>query len=102
MIEIQSETLIRIADVPAWSQEILDNRVHKSTVHRWHLRGCRGVRLETLMVGGIRHTSHQALERFFDRITAASSREPALARQSLGASSKSHQQADLELQREGF
>lgn len=48
-------------------------RVNVSTLYRWSLSGVRGVRLETIQVGGTRCTSFEALQRFFDRLTAASS-----------------------------
>lgn len=40
-------------------------RVHISTLYRWTTRGVRGVRLETLPLGGTLATSREALERFF-------------------------------------
>lgn len=39
-------------------------RVHPSTLWRWARRGCRGVRLETLRLGGRFVTSVEALDRF--------------------------------------
>jgi hypothetical protein len=45
--------------------------VAPSTLWRWHVRGVRGVRLETLLVGGLRFTSNEAIKRFFERSTAA-------------------------------
>jgi hypothetical protein len=42
-----------------------------STVFRWTLRGIRGVKLESQLVGGIRMTSREALARFFAAATAA-------------------------------
>jgi hypothetical protein len=35
------------------------------TVYRWSTIGCRGVKLETIQVGGTRCTSREALQRFF-------------------------------------
>jgi hypothetical protein len=35
------------------------------TVWRWALKGLRGVRLETVKIGGVRVTSEAALRRFF-------------------------------------
>jgi hypothetical protein len=35
------------------------------------MKGVRGVRLETVMMGGRRYTSAEAVERFFARLTAA-------------------------------
>jgi hypothetical protein len=45
-------------------------RPHVSTVWRWINRGVRGVKLETVMVGGRRFTSREAIARFNERITA--------------------------------
>jgi len=45
--------------------------VHVSTIHRWRMKGVRGVRLETFLRGGIRHTTDEAIERFFEAVTAA-------------------------------
>lgn len=74
-IDIQSETLIPFREVPAWTKEHLGNRVHPTTIHRWRLRGARGVKLETLLAGGTRYTSAEALNRFFARTTAAADGE---------------------------
>lgn len=51
-------------------------RPHVSTVWRWINRGVRGVKLETVMVGGRRFTSREAIARFNERITAAATGEP--------------------------
>ena len=75
MINVTQETLIAFRDVPAWTKAHLRNRVHPSTIHRWRLRGARGVKLETLLVGGTRYTSLEALNRFFAATTAAADGE---------------------------
>lgn len=49
-------------------------RPSPSTLWRWRSRGIGGVRLETVMVGGRRYVSREALERFVGELTAA--REP--------------------------
>ena len=54
--------------------------VHKNTLARWHQRGVRGVKLDTLMVGGQRYTSGEAIQRFADRTTAAADGKPTPAR----------------------
>ncbi len=41
---------------------------HVSTIYRWRLRGIRGVKLETFLIGGRRYTSVEAIERFTERI----------------------------------
>lgn len=42
-----------------------------ATIFRWANRGCRGVRLETFMVGGRRFTTVEAFGRFVAQTTAA-------------------------------
>jgi hypothetical protein len=41
-----------------------------ATLYRWAQIGCRGVRLETICIGATRCTSMDALQRFFDALTA--------------------------------
>src|SRR5262245_61651179 len=40
-----------------------------STLYRWATVGVRGIRLETIQVGGTRCTSVEALQRFFDALS---------------------------------
>ncbi|MBI3461447.1 MAG: DUF1580 domain-containing protein [Planctomycetes bacterium] len=49
----------------------LPGRPDISTLWRWRQRGVRGVKLETLVVGGRRYTTVEALERFVAATTAA-------------------------------
>ena len=49
---------------------LLPERPHASTLWRWYKRGLRGIKLETIVIGGVRHTSKEALQRFIDRTTA--------------------------------
>lgn len=53
-----------------------------ATIWRWAQRGLKGVRLETVMVGGLRMTSVEALGRFFAASTAAADGTPLPARTS--------------------
>ena len=66
MVDIHSEEIITLSQ----AARFLPGRPHLSTIHRWRLRGIRGVKLETLLVGGRRFTSREALERFCERVTA--------------------------------
>lgn len=52
--------------------------VNVATLYRWATHGCRGVRLETIQIGGTRCTSQEALQRFFERLTQ-SDRDPGSA-----------------------
>lgn len=50
-------------------------KVHYSTLYRWATKGTRGRILETSMVGGVRFTSLEALERFVERPVVRSTEE---------------------------
>lgn len=45
-------------------------KTHVSTLFRWSSSGCKGVVLETIQVGGTRCTSREALQRFYERLSA--------------------------------
>jgi hypothetical protein len=76
MIDLATESLLSITD----AAKSLPGRPHVSTLHRWRLRGIRGIKLETILLGGKRLTSREALQRFADRTTAAASGEPVSVR----------------------
>jgi Protein of unknown function (DUF1580) len=40
-----------------------------ATLYRWALKGVRGIKLETVMMGGRRYTSDEAVDRFFARLS---------------------------------
>jgi hypothetical protein len=50
-----------------------NKRPHPATLYRWAQRGCRGVRLETIRVGGTLCTSVEAIQRFCNRLSQADS-----------------------------
>lgn len=60
MIDIAHEQLLSMLE----AAKRVPGRVHVSTVWRWSLRGVRGRVLETVIIGGRRYTSAEALERF--------------------------------------
>ena len=77
MIDLAKEKLIRLSDVP----ELLPprangKRVHVSAVYRWVSRGVRGVRLESVTIGGTTYTSLEALQRHADRLSEGRAGEP--------------------------
>jgi Protein of unknown function (DUF1580) len=77
MISLERETLIPLSHCPRLG--VLPVRragrpIHAATWHRWAIKGLRGVRLETIRVGGTRCTSLAAIERFFQALTAATPR----------------------------
>ena len=67
MIDIEKETLISFSE----AARLLPGRTSPSTFWRWHRKGCRGIRLETIVIGSRRWVSREALQRFIDATTAA-------------------------------
>lgn len=68
MIDIRTESLIAVRDVPR-RLPVRPNgrRLHVSAVYRWIQRGVGGVRLEAVRIGGTTYTSLEAMQRFADR-----------------------------------
>ena len=61
-IDVESETLVQFSE--ARSAFPGNRRVSLATLHRWRQRGVRGVKLETVLIGGLRYTSREAIARF--------------------------------------
>ena len=92
MVNTQSESLLTLAEVG----KLL--RKHVATVYRWSTVGYCGVVLETIQVGGTRCTSHEAVQRFCERLTDVSRPNGSRA---TAASMDVHKAAD-ELERHGI
>ncbi len=73
-IDTRLEELISLADaarlLPARRR---GKRPHISCMYRWTTVGCRGVVLDSVMVGGTRCTSREAIARFIGRLSARDS-----------------------------
>jgi uncharacterized protein DUF1580 len=83
MIDASHENLISLADVPGHLPDRRGGkRPHVSCIYRWAQRGLRGVRLEVLQCGGTKVTSLEALQRFFERLSAVTAGETPAARSS--------------------
>lgn len=102
MLDIQKETLIAFRDLPAWCQKNIGRRISPSTLHRWRLRGCRGVKLQTLLLGGQRTTSVEALQRFFSASTLAQDGENEPSSRTDEVTDESHDSVMAYLDREGI
>jgi hypothetical protein len=98
MIDLAGETVLTLMEatrqLPGRRQ---GKKPHVATLYRWAKKGLRGVRLETLQLGGTLCTSREALQRFFDRLTEADER----GRASVQCQS-TFDQADAELDRLGL
>ena len=63
----ETEQIVPLAD----AAKLLPWKPHIGTLHRWRLRGIRGVKLETIRIGGRTFTSKAALRRFIAGTTAS-------------------------------
>lgn len=83
MIDIENEELISLAEAAGM---VPSGRKGRSpdvkTVYLWTTAGCRGVVLSSVQAGGRRCTSKQAVLRFIQELTAASTagKQPRRAR----------------------
>jgi Protein of unknown function (DUF1580) len=78
MIDFLEEELVTLSEAAKIVPGSQSRRgVNVSTVWRWTMKGAKGVKLETIMRGGVRFTSKEALQRFFTRTTAAADGMPA-------------------------
>ena len=59
-IDVEREDLISLRE----AAESIPTKPSPSTLQRWRLYGVRGHKLETLLIGGLRYTSKQAVARF--------------------------------------
>ena len=51
--------------------EVTGRRVDESTAFRWAQKGCSGIRMDTWMVGNRRYTNRDAVRRFIQERTQA-------------------------------
>ena len=71
-IDIRSEeifSLMAATKLRCFGNRRGGKRISVCTLWRWATTGCRGVKLETIMAGGSRATSLEAIERFFEALT---------------------------------
>lgn len=84
------------------ASQLLPGKPHVSTLHRWRLRGIRGVKLITVMVGGKRWVHPDALRDFSAAITAARENGASNAVPLTRTRRRSVKKAEQALAKEGF
>ena len=62
-LDVQKEMVVSFSDARSAFPGIV-RRLSLATLHRWRLNGVRGVKLETVLIGGLRYTSLEAITRF--------------------------------------
>lgn len=70
-IDAIRDHLVEMGDVPRVLEETIKKRLNLATLYRWQSRGIAGIKLETILVGGKRFTTVEALNRFFAQSTLA-------------------------------
>ncbi len=70
MIDVSREELLTLREAARLFQSGRNpgRTVSINTVYRWSLKGVRGVRLGTIVVGGIRRTSRGAISQFLQEL----------------------------------
>ena len=74
MIDPANETLIRFQE----AGRRIPGNPSVCALHRWRLNGVRGTKLETLLCGGVRFTSEEAIARFIAAQNRDESPAPAI------------------------
>ena len=97
MIDRSQEQILSITA----AAKSLPGRPCIQTIYRWCRNGIKGIRLETLLIGGRRYTSAEALDRFAAAVTAAAAGERLPVR-TTAARTKAQAKADEELRAAGF
>ena len=67
-----SEPVMNFTEAACWFKGRFGRQPNVATIWRWAVKGCRGVRLQTISLGRYRYTTEGALERFIDEMSAAS------------------------------
>jgi len=76
-IDTSSETLIRLIDARKYLPSTrAGKQLGKAVIFRWASRGCRGVVLESIRIGGGKFTSLQAIQRWLDALNSLEHEQP--------------------------
>jgi len=75
-IDPKTEQLLTLAEA---CRSIPPRGVSRATLHRWIQKGVRGAVLSTIVIGGRRHTSQQAIDSFILSMNASDAPQTAPA-----------------------
>jgi len=77
MIDLSTETPFTLDEARRFDVFTRTGRLPSTTtMYRWINSGCRGVRLETVVILGRRYTTDAAVLRFIARLSGGNVREP--------------------------
>lgn len=97
-INVNTETLLAFND--ARGEIVSGKRYSLATLHRWRLRGNRGIKLETVLIGGVRYTSKEAISRMISAQNAGTPDTPDV-NISLSQRNRQYEAAQRELEKMG-
>ena len=63
-LDIHEEHMISLREAAKHLPKRNGRRAHYSTIFRWATKGARGRKLESVLIGGVRYTSIEAMRRF--------------------------------------
>lgn len=101
-IDLGSETVVPFT--PEGTEGLFPGyqKVSAPTLHRWRKHGVRGVKIETEMVGGRRHTSEEAIKRFIEAQRETPMAAPAVKPQTESAKQRRSAAVNSELKKLGM
>jgi hypothetical protein len=74
--DLRDDKPLSLPDAAEFLSRLTGQKPHVSTLWRWCLKGCKGVRLDSLCIGGKRFVTATAIERFIEASTASRSEMP--------------------------
>lgn len=99
MIDINRDSLLTLAE----ASKLFPHRPSRSCLWRWlNGKGRRGLRLESVVVGGRRLTSREAVADFVVKTTAAVDGPPPPKTRTEGRRSDDHDKSNREQERDGW
>lgn len=69
--DLREDQPLSLSDAAEFLGKLTGQKPHVSTLWRWCLKGCKGVRLESICIGGKRFVTATAIERFIDASSEA-------------------------------
>lgn len=82
----------------AQATQLVPGSVHLSTIWRWAIRGVRGQKLRTRLIGGRRFTTASDIREFLERLNQSDSGGP----EQSNAEADNTKNVEKELEREGW
>lgn len=74
--DLREDQPLSLPDAAEYLGKFTGQKPHVSTLWRWCLKGCKGVRLDSLCIGGKRFVTATAIERFIEASTASRATPP--------------------------